>query len=133
MTVAIACVYPDGQMSTAWFQFCRRMRVEARRAGFDGRIDLVRPSDISEDVDVLVVAPAMLDKTTNEYGKKSDGTGVRRVVALGTDDKAGLSEFVLALAAEFPSISNDANQTAVAVHRGFKKVGSRVISRASGK
>ncbi len=133
MTAAIACVYPDGQMSTAWFQFCRRVRVEARRAGIAGRVDLVRPSDLAEDVDVLAVAPAMLDDITHEYGKKSNGPGVRRVFALATDDKAGLGDFMTWLAAEYPSASNEQHETTVAVHRGFKKVGSRVISPVSEK
>jgi hypothetical protein len=132
MIAAIACVYPDGQMSTTWFQFCRRLRVEARRAGFSGRIDLVRRGDIAEDIDVLAVVPAMFDAVEQEYGKKSMGSGVRRVVPLAADDKAGLAEFVKWLAAESPSTSNKEHGTTLAVHRGFQKVGSRVISRASG-
>ena len=131
MTLKIACVYPDAQMPTAWFQFCRRLRVEARRAGFGGRIDIVRRSDIADDVDVLAVMPSLFDEVAFEYGDSVSGPNPKWVFSLGADDKAGFVEFVKLIADESPSTSADEHGTTLAVHRGFQKVGSRVELAAS--
>jgi hypothetical protein len=127
MPLTIACVYADGQLSTAWFQLCRRLRVETRRAGFDGRINLVRLSHVPDDVDVPVTMPTLFDEVSRANGECAAGSNPTRVVSLAADDKAGFGEFVKWIVAESPVASDDEGGTSIAVHRGFQMIGSRVV------
>jgi hypothetical protein len=127
MPLTIACVYADGQLSTAWFQFCRRLRVETRRAGFAGRIDLVRRSHVTDGFDVLVTMPTLFDEVSRAHGEGATGSNPTRVVSLAADDKAGLGELVKWIVAESPVASDDEGGRSIAVHHGFQMIGSRVV------
>lgn len=117
----IANAHRDDSLSASWFQFNQRLRLALNRAGYIGQIDLVRLSDVARDVDVLVVAPDLIDKARSSVGDAV------HVVALAPKDAEALSVFVTQIVADAGAEIVPQDARTVVRHRGFQLVATRIV------
>jgi hypothetical protein len=116
----IANAHQDDTLSASWFQFNQRLRLALNRAGYIGQIDLVRLSDVARDVDVLVVAPDLIEKARSSVGDAVD------VVALAPKDAEALAAFVAQIVADAGAEIVPEDARSVVRHRGFQLVATRI-------
>jgi hypothetical protein len=57
--LTVVCAHPEGSLPTSWFRTYKQLKRKLKRSGLNARVSLVPTTALPEQIDVLVLSPAL--------------------------------------------------------------------------